>query len=450
MPQVPPNLIFVLILGGAIALGMTFLAVARPQRGAWIVAGMFFAASLGIQVDWLGRLVPTFWLRVQLWRSALYLGTGALLFVVTITMLSQRRLQRPSAPTVMLLVIATFAGLLRVVHGNPGDGLATLGLAVATIVPLGLFATSFAQEWNDWYSLMRVLMVANMVWVLGVFVQLVIKPSVLTVSQDARFLGLTGNPQHCAVYLSITGVVLLWLILHDPKRRHTWSWITLLGIDTVLLLWTGSRTGLLMLVVGSCMLLWRRLGRAMLILPVVAAIGIATVEMVPGIDITTASGRLTSTENTRVHAWGVLFAGGLENPVIGAGFDATREQDATENSYLLAWAAYGFGMVLIVFTLGILCLIQSISLLRARSRLGDEAPFVDLVVAYYPMFFLGALFEGYIMARVGVTLVFLVLLSSLGSLLLRTVSGQYSETDALDHAENLGEFESNGSVDLAI
>lgn len=424
MPQLSVPLLLGVIVGGTIGLIIALAATGRPVRGVWIVAGMVLAAALGIQVNWLGRLVVTFWTPIQLYRSHLFLSGGALLFIVVIGLFAHRALQRLAAPTVVLLVIAGLAGLLRLVHGDPKDGVATLGFAVATLMPLGYFGTSFASEWTDWHKLFRALTVANVIWILGVFVQLVVNPSVLTVSNSSRFVGLTGNPQHCAVYLSIMCVLLLWLAMNDPQRRYLGFWIALLGIDGVLLMWTGSRTGLLMVLTGSTLLLWRRIGQAILLLPIAAAVAFAAIEFVPGLDIGSASSRLTSVENTRASVWLTLLKEGMANPIIGAGVDATKSQDASENSYLLAWAAYGFGMVIVLIGLMIVSAAQAFRLLRARSWLGEHAPLADLVCAYYPMFFLGALFEGYIMARVSVTLVFLVLYSSLGVALLRALAAE--------------------------
>ena len=132
--------------------------------------------------------------------------------------------------------------------------------------------------------------------------------------------------------------------------------------------------------------------------------------------------RLTSTANTHEVAWATLLQSGLSSPIVGVGI---RSAGDTENSYLLAFAGYGIGMVALLGLLMFACMIQSIRLFRRRWALPPiDRTLIDLIIGVEVMYFAGAVFEGYIMARVGPPLMFMLIFSSMGTALISVLDGR--------------------------
>src|SRR5207245_1951163 len=69
------------------------------------------------------------------------------------------------------------------------------------------------------------------------------------------------NPQSAAVLVSLSGVLSLWMAIHDPKRSYRPLWFSLTSLDLVLLAWTGSRMAVLAFILGALVSLRHQLGR---------------------------------------------------------------------------------------------------------------------------------------------------------------------------------------------
>ena len=150
--------------------------------------------------------------------------------------------------------------------------------------------------------------------------------------------------------------------------------------------------------------------------------------------------RLTSTEDTRTSAWFGLWENAWSSPLIGLG---VAEAGDSENSYLYAFASYGLGMLALIAMLVIVSGGLMLRLFMLRGRLeADQRSMIDLVMAYNAMYFAGAVFEGYLIARVAAPLVLMLIFSGLASRMLALV--REDEMYALDAAwedEELDELE---------
>ncbi|MEC9373378.1 MAG: O-antigen ligase family protein [Planctomycetota bacterium] len=409
-------------LAAALIAGLIFAgaSLVRLRFALWPAALLIFFATIGLALDYWGRPVRTWMSPIQINRSWIYLGMGALLAVICVLSLPKLKFRAFPMQALMLLIIGMYAGVLRILHEGPVDGVQTAALAFGTIVPFTLIVASTLDEWEDMTRGLRLIMWANIIWIGAVAVQFFISPKQLMLGQGSRFMGMTANPQHASVILAVTAVVALWLLLNDQKYRYKAMWAVLLGANLILLAWTGSRTGMAMMVIGATAVLYSRVGRAILFLPAAAIVAAILMQFLAAAGIGMELERFTSTENNRAGVWRTLIAAGMRNPIIGVG---TGDAQESESSYLLAFAAYGVGMVLLVLGLMAVSGWQMLRLWRVRGRVPrSHRTMVDLIIGYNAMFFAGAIFEGYIMARVTGHISYMLVFACLATAIINRVA----------------------------
>jgi hypothetical protein len=206
------------------------------------------------------------------------------------------------------------------------------------------------------------------------------------------------------------------------------------GIFLLLLIWTGSRGGMGMFLIGATAVLYRRFGQTVLLLPLVAIALVVMLKVAEAANIKLGAERLMDTTNTRAAPWSSLLKSGLSSPIFGVGPESV---EGSENSYLLAFASYGFGMVILMFLLVGISALQCLRLYRVR-RSVDPATgsLIDLVLGQQAIYFLGSVFEGYVNARVGSNLVILLIFAAIGKYLLAYTSGRAAVEggDAVEYA----------------
>ena len=387
-----------------------------------LVAAMVFIGSLGVVIDYLKRPQETWLAPVQYQRSGLFLAAGVALGIVALVALGRTGRRLVTAPGLLIVLIAFYSAFTRAIHEDPMEGAKSAVFAAATLLPLLIAVPAYLRGTADMYGLLRFIMGANIVWIACVMVQFVLRWKLLVAGNEDRFAGLTGNPQHAGTFLAALGVIALWLLINDPKTRYRLLWAGVLGANIILLIWTGSRTAFGMLVLGSTLTLYARMGRAVFILPVAALFAYAAFKIATGANIDLGAERLVSTENTRAQVWTRLFQEGMSSPLVGSGLE---EAGVTENSYLLGFASSGIGMVVLMLLLAGASAVGLLRIFRARWRLDPpHRAFADLAMAYICMYFAGAMFEGYMLSRVGPHPVFFIVFSALG---LRVVQLSYQE-----------------------
>lgn len=415
----------VVIIGIALAAGASlysFIKVMTDPKAAWLLLVlMIFSAGLAVQVDRAGGTDNQTWLQpLQLQRANLYFAFGGLLFLGMLVHMGKLRLNTIPMQGFLLMAIQFVAGMLRFVHETPFDAISTIASALVTMLPIMLLLPYALREWEDWTRMIRIFAFAALVWGGAVAVQVVLDHRQLIVGWQSRFTGLLGNPQGCGLYMAPLTVALLWLILNESSAKLRWLWIFTFGMMGVYSMWTGSRTCILVTGLGSMFVLYSRMGRAILLLPV-AAVGLYALLLVAqalGLS-SDAIERLGSQQNTREVVWTLLLEDALQNPILGSGFKGTR---ANENSYLVSFGAYGIlggGLVLaLTFYSGFLML----KVFRARSFLPPgRKQIADLILGFNAVFFLGAMFEWYIIARLEGMLPYMLVFSVMTKRLLERV-----------------------------
>lgn len=407
-------------LAALVGLAIMVLLVKDLKMAVIPLAGLIFMGALGGVAEGetkYGRIVQTWLFPVQSLRTEAYIVFGALLFLGGLLHVNRLNLGAIAVPAALYTLMGVYNGLANIYHLGPSEGVITTLHALLTMGSLALVIPGMLNELDDWYRLLRVFMVTMAVWMVCVLIQVGVNHNAITLGNAYRFTGLTGNPQHAAVLMAITTMVAMWLWLNENHIRYKPIWGVLGAISVVMLGWTGSRTGTIMLVAGSTFILYSRLGRAILLLPIgaIGAIIFATVLQNLGIDL--GLDRLTSTEDTRSAAWENMLSIALQNPVLGAG---TAFSGNSENSYLYAAASYGVLSLLLLLGAVGGAMFYVVRLLKAKAIVETHfSKLCDLCAGVYVAFALGAFAEGFAIARVSVMVVLFMMFLGMGTRILQ-------------------------------
>lgn len=401
--------LFMAGFGGLALLAALMIRLSAIQ---WILAAMLFFAALSAPVNFeRTQYLQTWMLPVQMHKASAHLALGLLLTLVVIV---TNRLQPSLVPAqgLFILAISLYAAMMQFIHETPTHAAQSLGFALS-VVPCMLFAApSVCRSYDGCVKMLRAVMVVSVVWTVCCSVQFVINPRLLVNSEGGRFWGMNSNAQGAALTVAPFAVVALWLLFNDHARRLRILWIGLVGINLIFLGWTGSRTGALMLVVGMFFVLYRRLGKVVVFLPIAAAVTFGLSVLSDELQIASNLERLTDTTNTRGGVWQQQLSKIAESPVIGVGW---KETGASESSFLGGFAAYGMGMILIMAAFLLFSMWKCARLTLLRGRLPrEQRAMADVFVSFNAMYFASAFFEGHMLARSAPTQVMMLMFAGIG------------------------------------
>lgn len=403
----------VALFGGLILLVAMLVA---PRASLLVMGTMLFFSCIAIIVDYHKQVYPQWLLPLQAYRSQLFGAFGLVLFLGFLPRFRSLSLGNISGHAWVLMLMGLYGGALRIYHVSGGDGLTSIALVFVTILPLGLILPALLNDNEDGQRLLRMIVWTTVVWVLAVAVQFVLNRKLLVLGIGNRFTGLISNCNQAATMLSVVAVCSLWLSLNG-RRAARGLYAILTGGFLLLLIWTGSRGGMGMFVIGMAAVFYGRAGRAILLLPVFAMIMLVVLKFAAAANIELGAARLMDTTDTRSAGWSTLIRDSFVNPLIGVG---PTELEASENSYLVGLAAFGVGMLFLILTLVVVGGVQCLRLWRIRRHVDrDTATLIDLVLGQQAMYFAGSVFEGYINARVASHLVTILVFAAIGSHILR-------------------------------
>lgn len=376
-----------------------------------VIAGMLFIASTAAPMDWLGRPERTWLTPIQNIRSYIFGALGVVTYISLLTHLGKLSLHRFSSQIVLLLLIGLYEGLIRLVTRDLTAGTLTIALRLAVVLPAAWLLPALFTSLRNTLTVLRLVGLVAAAWIGASLIQYLRDPSVLTLGGGgSRFQGMLSNPQHAAALLAMTSIVSAWLVLNDPKRRYRLLWTAVAGVGVLLLLWTGSRTGLGMCVVGAAFVFYPKLGSSILFLPFVAGAFYLGLQFITGSGSEVDFSRLLSTENTRARSWASLLSTAAAHPILGVGTTERNAFEGSENSFLYGIASFGMGMGVLILLLMLVSGVTVLRLWRMRPEMSPlERRLTDLIVAINAMYFAGSVFEGYIIARVGSPLVMLMI-----------------------------------------
>ncbi len=203
-------------------------------------------------------------------------------------------------------------------------------------------------------------------------------------------MGTSGNPQLAALLISMALPVTCYLVAR-PTEPTTWriAFAAVAGLMVVMLLWTGSRTGITIAAMGIVLSFRARFGR---FLAVGLIVGIFVLLAAQFYEESTASlAEMFTRGDTRSQVWSEMYQSFLNSPAFFGSMEGSYS--TSENSYLATASTMGlFGLVpLFVFVAASLWLLYRLFL--ARRLLGSEKPFADLLIGSLLTIFVGANFR---------------------------------------------------------
>lgn len=405
-------------LAGISGLVVAFNMLRTPRAALPVLSVMVMLSAFSVHRTDTGMVDNHTWLQpVQLYRSELFAALAVVVLGGTLVHVHRLRLRNVSSQGVLLVLIQIYAGILTMYHMGLAEGgkrsvFAVLGYG-AVLAALSICL----REPRDWLLCIRAVALGLLMWLGASMVQMLIDPTQMLANWNTRFTGMSGNPQGTAIFLGPACAVVLWLALNDPNRRLKLVWYGATAAGLICIVWTGSRTGAALFVLGAMAALYGRAGRAVVALPVVAAFIFVGLKLASGMDETINYERVLSTENTRAEVWSILLADAMRSPLIGS---PMTEMRASENSYLLSVVLFGIGCLLLILVMmaisGWVCL-KLWMLRKTADPLWRRI--IELIIGYNVMYFAGAMFEGYIVARLEANIMFMLFFGAMGTALLR-------------------------------
>ncbi len=394
---------FLLSVPGIIALLLFFLLVLcqflAPQLKWMFLTGLLFFCTLSFSAtayQTYQLLIPGLEQSRKYGRS---LSAACLVAMVLPAILAPRgRRTRLTSGAVLLWIgfLCLFA-MFHIFGGNAERGLVALMAFALAFITLTLGLGKWMQTHRDAATAIRCIGISALVFVFFCTAQLLINRS--AVMSGKRFQGLTGNPQGAGLTLAAAIPPLAYLVARRGEgffRRIIYAGT--LALAFVLLLWTGSRTGGLMAVVGIVTLYRRRLHHFVIVGSIVTAMAFAGTQVFQ--ESTKNMERFTAPTNTRAEAWRGLLREFQSSPMVGTLATGVSSVDIpmqyTENSYLVVAARMGvvgvIPLLAVMFAVGR----DLFRLSRQRRFLGPDAFMSDLVLAGLISFAVGAMFEGFL------------------------------------------------------
>lgn len=221
-----------------------------------------------------------------------------------------------------------------------------------------------------------------------------------SVLQGGRFTGISGNPQFAGIFLAIQSIT-AFSLSHHPSLSRWYRILTGAGavIFASFVFWTGSRTGMGMLVVGivavnrAKILQWIRL--AVILLPAF----FLWVTLFPA--TMSNADRARDLTNTREGPFSMGWRAFVKNPAFG-----DPNFGVVENSYLTVAASTGMVGVAILLLLVWSHSSDVVRAYRYSRRDPSVTPVVDYVIGLTIALGAGAMFEGFLLGYATASIVF--------------------------------------------
>jgi hypothetical protein len=261
---------------------------------------------------------------------------------------------------------------------------------VLIFLTLGLGLGRWLQSIEDVHAALRCIVIAGALVVGCTFVQYLINADGIV--WQGRLHGTTGNANFMGTLLATTLIPTLYFASRGGARLWVRvGYIAVAALSIVMILWTGSRTGGAMALVGIILLFWRHMGRFLLVGGVCTVFALLAWQYFSP-DQGATAGRMVSGADTRSMVWVGMLHTFISSPIIGV---SGKEVVGSESSYLLVATTTGL-VGLIPFGIALFALnITMLHLWRVRHQLGPYRHLADLIVATLGTMQVGGIFEGY-------------------------------------------------------
>lgn len=375
----------------AVFLGLVLALIIRPAWRWPVVSVLIYVSALGFfNKPW---FQTHFIAPLEILRDHGRSISGALLIVLLIPTLQSHRGWRHR---IMLAgTITFFVFELSYITRLLGDGLYSRGLGGLLIYALifavfGVGLSRWLQTWDDVYKAVQSMALVGAIFATATTIQLIINRS--GIIWQGRLTAIGSTATLCSELIVLALLPTITLIIHPrtPKPLRI-VWIAISGLLGIFLLWTGTRTGILMTVVGLSVIFRRRLGTLAWIGPLLVIALMVGLSLLPHSGW--AANRLLSTANTRTAVWYRATQHFLEYPIVGRIGAAL----VIENSYLTTAEDLGlFGLIPLLAGC-LFIVVEIVRLQKMRSLFGDEALIADLIAAGLAAIAAGAFFDGYLL-----------------------------------------------------
>jgi len=248
-------------------------------------------------------------------------------------------------------------------------------------------------------------------FVFGTVYQLLINPSAAVTK--TRLIATTGNPQAAALTIAVVLPAMCYLLMAKAGTRIARIILAATtGFLVLFLIWTGSRTGMLMTLIAMGLLFRTRIMRGMGIVLICGVFFLAASMVFT--EGTVGAERFLSTTDTRTRDWLLLLNEFAASPIVGIVHEDVAVQ---ENSYLTAAARSGIIGLTLLSVAGVFAMISLIGVLRDKRQLGEYVLLADLLAAGLVSLAIGANFEAFLVGTltipVFITYIYLAILAFL-------------------------------------
>jgi hypothetical protein len=394
----------------AAVLYALFQLVRKPDFAMIFVGGMLFLSALGLTEDAEKFADTRVWLYpLQVNRQLAYAACAGMVMLGAAIHSSKVNSRTIPGLGLGMLALGVYMGVILIFQKGAVAGFAAIFLAIFSMGAVMILLASQLRSWDDFAKVLRILTFVGCVWTLACTIQFLSDQTRLTTGYGMRrFVGLSGNPQHAAGLSAVMATVGFWVLLND--RAKFWKLLASIAASThiIFVLWTASRTGLALTVIGFTGILYARIGRAIFFAPVAGGMGYALLTVAQNMGVQFGFERLSSREDTRSDKWQILWETGMSSPVIGVGLE---DAGGSENGFLYGFASFGIGVpvimvIILLFTIGV-CL----RLIKARFDTPDPVGkrLIDLTIAFFLMYWAGNIFEGFGVARISPQLTYFLI-----------------------------------------
>jgi hypothetical protein len=275
-------------------------------------------------------------------------------------------------------------------------GLVGLGMVMLLVIIFGLALAPSLQSLRDATWALWAVAALGLCFIGATMLQYLVNP--YSVAFGKRLFGTASNPQLAGLILSFTLPTMCYLLV----RRKQGLWVTLnlvvfstaIPLGVLLLIWTGSRTGMLVAITGLTVFFHRRLGRFTLAAAVCLGVGLLLAPYMGA--VFEIADRLIWTENTRAAAWARMWYAIQQNPWFGTMPEESSIYTGNtvgEGAFLMSMSIYGIVGTIPLLLAFLMIFVELLRLYRHRKAVPELADMIDLLGSFWASFMVANVFE---------------------------------------------------------
>ncbi len=406
-----PFILAALLLGGVLTIAFSF----SESKRWWLISAWVFCLSVSQFYNSLGNWIPPSFPFNHLVTYGRTIAVGMMIAMLPgAWVFYSRNPAGRTAPAAWALLFFYFVYCARYL---PTVYIGQAIPRLMTYATIFFFLGMSMPRWiTDARELRRALTAVGMSIVMiagGSLVSYLMNPS--STLWNGRMFGLTSNPNFLGMSCGLVTPVILGLITwKNQTSLSKLFWVLVAGGVVITLLWTGSRGGMAVMVVGAAVFFRAKLGRLLFVaIPLALSVWAMTFlfqDSLQNID------RFTDLTDTRTAGWLRFIELWKESPILG---NKNLAMAVIENSYLTILANSGilgaFAAFAFVYVWGTTCL----KLVRMRPADPDSQILCDVAVAGLVAMLAETIFEAVLLANLNATTFYAFFFCALAEVALR-------------------------------